>query len=62
MLTIFGKIKMAGISKTILGGDINDLLFVGTNYAFSKSGLSDAELEHKEHNLAEEKLQKAKDK
>ena len=53
---------MAGISKTILGGDINDLLFVGANYAFSKSGLSDAELEHKEHNLAEEKLQKAKDK
>ena len=53
---------MAGISKTILGGDINDLLFVGTNYAFSKSGLSDVELEHKGHNLAEEKLQKAKDK
>ena len=39
---------------------INALAFVGTSYAFSKSGCGDAEAEHKQNDLAEEKLQKAK--
>ena len=59
LLTIFGEIKMAGILRTIFGAGINALGFAGTNYAFSKSGSGEAEAEHKHHDLAEKKLQKA---
>lgn len=62
MLTIFGEIKMAGILRTIFGAGINALGFAGTNYAFSKSGSGEAEAEHKHHDLAEKKLQKANSK
>ena len=50
---------MAGILRTIFGAGINALGFAGTNYAFSKSGSGEAEAEHKHHDLAEKKLQKA---
>ena len=62
LVTIFGKIKIEGILTRISGTRINTLGFVGTNYAFSKSGRGDAEVERKHHDLGEEKLQKAKDK
>ena len=35
---------------------------LGISYLFSKSGCGDAEVIHKQHDPAEEKLQKAKDK
>ena len=41
---------------------INALAFVGSNYALSKKGTGDAEVNCKGHDLAEEKLQKAKSK
>ena len=47
---------MTGILITIFGAGINVLAFVGTNYAFSKSVLGEAESEHKLHNLGVEKL------
>ena len=50
---------MVGILRTIFGAWINALGFAGTNYAFSKSGSGEAEAEHKNHDLAEKKLQKA---
>ena len=48
-----------GLLRTIFGAWINALGFAGTNYAFSKSGSGEAEAEHKNHDLAEKKLQKA---
>ena len=62
LLTIFGKMKMTGILMTIFWAGINALAFVATNYKFNKSGQCDAEVEWKRYDLAEEKLQKAKDK
>ena len=62
MLTIFGKMKMTGTSMTIFWAGISALAFVATNYKFSKSGQCDAEVEWKQYDLAEGKLQKAKDK
>ena len=47
---------------TVFCARINALAFATTNYTFSKSGCGDAEVECKQHELAEEKLQKAKDK
>ena len=51
---------MTGILITIFGAGVNVLAFVGTNYAFSKSVLGEAESEHKRQNLGVEKLQKPK--
>ena len=62
LTTFFGKMKMAGILMTIFCGGINAVAFGRTNYAFSKSGHSDAQVERKWHNLADGELQKAKDK
>ena len=47
---------------TVFGAGVNALDYDGTNYAFSKSVCGDAEVEWKEHDLAEEKLQSKKDK
>lgn len=47
---------------TNFGDGINTFAFVGTNCAYSKSGYSDAKVKHKWHDLAEENLQRAKDK
>ena len=44
------------------GAGINALVFVGTNYAFSKSSRGQAEAECKQYDLAEVKFQKEKDK
>ena len=41
---------------------IKALASIGTIYTFSKSGCGDAEVEHKRNDLAERKLQEAKDK
>ena len=62
LLTIFGKIKMAGILLTISETDICALAFVKTNYAFIKSGRGYTETERKRNDVAQENLQKAKDK
>ena len=53
---------IAGIFAAISSPGINALGFVGTNYAFNKSSLGDAEVECKQHDLAKEKIQKAKGK
>ena len=58
MVTIFDKIKIEGILTRIFGTRINTLGFVGTNYAFSKSGPGDAEGEHKHHDLGKENFRK----
>ena len=58
----WSPLKMAGILMTIFCGGINAVAFGRTNYAFSKSGHGDAQVERKWHNLAEGELQKAKDK
>ena len=47
---------------TVLRARINDLAFVRNDCTFSKSGGGDAEAEHKQNDLAEEKRQKTKDK
>ena len=47
---------------TNFGDGINTFAFVGTNCAYSKSGYNDAKVKHKWHDLAEENLQRAKDK
>ena len=52
-----GKIKMM-----IFGEGMNALACVGTNYAFNKSRLGDDEVKRKCPDLAEEKLQKTRDK
>ena len=52
---------MASLLFTIGGAVVNALAFSGTNFVFSK--LTDhGEEERKRHDLAEEQLQKAKDK
>lgn len=53
---------MTGTLMTIFWAGISALAFVATNYKFSKSGQCDAEVEWKQYDLAEGKLQKAKDK
>lgn len=53
---------MAGILITNFGAGINALAFVGSNCAFNKSGCGAAEEGRKRHDLAEEKLQRARDK
>lgn len=57
-----GKRKMVSISLTIFRAKINALAFVGTNHAFSKTGVGDTEVVCKRHDITEEKLRKAKDK
>ena len=41
---------------------LNILAFVETNYVLSKSSRGDAKTKRKRHDLAEKKLQKARDK
>ena len=52
---------MKGILVIVLGQE-SMLLFVKTNYIFSKSGRGDVEAVGKRHDLAEKKVCKAKDK
>ena len=53
---------MADISMTMPEARQNALNFLETNYPLSKIGHDDSETEGKSRNLAEEKLQKARDK
>ena len=53
---------MACILMIIFGARLTGLVFVRTNYAFSKSGRGDAEAEHKLSDLVDEKRQEPKDK
>ena len=53
---------MTAIFMVIFGAGINLLASVGAVYAFSKNSHGDASVERKQHNLAEEKFRKKKDK
>lgn len=51
---------MASVLLTVGGAVMNALTFSGTNFFFSKFMVLD-ETEHKNHDLALEKLQRARD-
>ena len=55
------KNKMTSVLLTISGVVMNALAFIGTNFFFNKL-MDHGEKERKRHNLAFEKLQRAKDK
>ena len=59
---MFCKIKMTDILIPIFRVGINALGFVGTNYAFAKSGRGGRVAEYIQNDLEKEKLQGAKDK
>ena len=52
---------MTCILMTIPRARVNGQAFAGTNYTFIKSGHGDTEVECKRHDLAQEKLHKARD-
>lgn len=62
MLTIIGEIRREDILITIVETEISVPAFLGTNYAFSKSGCGKNEAICKCNDLVGKKFQKAKDK
>ena len=62
MLTIIGEIRREDILITIFETEISVPAFLGTNYAFSKSGCGKNEAICKCNDLVGKKFQKAKDK
>ena len=62
MLTIIGEIRREDILITIVATEISVPAFLGTNYAFSKSGCGKNEAICKCNDLVGKKFQKAKDK
>lgn len=62
MFTIIGEIRREDILITIFETEINVPAFLGTSYAFSKSGCGKNEAICKCNDLVGKKFQKAKDK
>ena len=60
MFIIFGKKQMASVLFTICGAVVNALALRSTNFVFSRLTDHGAE-ERKRHDLAHEKLQRARD-
>ena len=54
----FWQKKIADVLITIIGGGIIALVFVGTDYAFTKIGRGDVDVEPKRHDSVEENYEK----